>query len=111
VDASIARITGVDAAPRVTSGEIDAAPTFVFLDMDQSNVHAAPYNRVPADRGRTVPMPQTDPLLRTPIHMAPWLDDFAAGRLPSGSEQEIEAHLLVCDVCFAAYVALLVNRA
>jgi len=56
-------------------------------------------------------MPETDPLLRTPIHMAPWLDDYAAGRLEKASAEQVEAHLLVCDVCFAAYVALLVKRA
>ena len=83
---------------------------FVFLDTDQSYVHRLPYERVPAVPGRLVPMTETDPLLRTPIHMAPWLDDFAAGRLETGCEQQVEAHLLVCDVCFAAYVALLVNR-
>lgn len=43
--------------------------------------------------------------------MTPLLDDYASNRLESGSSQAVEAHLLVCDDCFAAYVALLVRRA
>ena len=56
-------------------------------------------------------MTSLDPQIRTKIHMAPWLDDYAAGKLESASEQELEAHLLVCDDCFAALVAMLVLRA
>jgi anti-sigma factor RsiW len=43
--------------------------------------------------------------------MAPWLDEYAAGSLESGCEEEVEAHLLVCDDCFAAYVAMIVRGA
>ena len=42
--------------------------------------------------------------------MAPWLDDYASGKLESACAQEFEAHLLVCDCCFAALVALIVRR-
>ena len=42
--------------------------------------------------------------------MTPLLDDFASDRLDSARSDPIEAHLLVCDACFAAYVALLVRR-
>ena len=47
---------------------------------------------------------------KTRIHMARWLADYARGRLPEARAERIEAHFLVCDVCFAAYVALLVRR-
>jgi hypothetical protein len=39
------------------------------------------------------------------VHAAPWLGDYAAGRLGSGLACEIGAHLLLCDVCFAALLA------
>ena len=32
------------------------------------------------------------------------------GRLAPAEAEALEAHLLVCDDCFAAYVALLVRR-
>jgi hypothetical protein len=46
---------------------------------------------------------------RTEVHVAPLLDDYAADRLESASARELEAHMLVCDACFAAYMALLVR--
>jgi len=52
----------------------------------------------------------TDTQPNTRIHMAPWLDDYASGKLESACAQEFEAHLLVCDCCFAALVALIVRR-
>lgn len=42
--------------------------------------------------------------------MAPWLDEYADRTLESACEQQLEAHLLVCDTCFAALVAVLVHR-
>ncbi len=42
--------------------------------------------------------------------MTPLLDEYASNRLESGPSQDVEAHLLLCDDCFAAYVALLVRR-
>ena len=47
---------------------------------------------------------------RTEVHMAPLLDEYAADRLETASSDALEAHMLVCDACFAAYVALLVRR-
>jgi hypothetical protein len=44
------------------------------------------------------------------VHLASCLEDFAADRLDSAREEAVEAHLVVCDECFAAYVALLVKR-
>lgn len=44
-------------------------------------------------------------------HIADWLDDYAAGSLESRIATEIEAHLLVCDVCFAAYLAHTLHEA
>ncbi len=38
-------------------------------------------------------------------HIQPYLADYAAGTLESRCLQELEAHVLVCDVCFAALVA------
>jgi len=42
--------------------------------------------------------------------VAPLLDEYAADRLETACSQALEAHMLVCDSCFAAYVALLVRR-
>jgi hypothetical protein len=50
-----------------------------------------------------------DPRPTTIVHMAPWLDDYASGRLNPEYEEALETHLLVCDACFAAYVALFVR--
>lgn len=47
---------------------------------------------------------------RTEEHLVPLLDAYASNRLETASAQALEAHLLVCDECFAAYVALLVRR-
>jgi hypothetical protein len=44
------------------------------------------------------------------VHVAPLLDEYAADRLETASSDALEAHMLVCDACFAAYVALLVRR-
>jgi len=38
-------------------------------------------------------------------HVDAWLADYARARLGSVMDREIEAHLLVCDLCFAALVA------
>ena len=43
--------------------------------------------------------------------MAPLLDQYEAGSLECEGVEALEAHMLVCDECFAAYVALLVRRA
>ncbi len=43
--------------------------------------------------------------------MAAQLDDYSNGRLDPSLTADLEAHLVVCDACFAAYVALLVRRA
>ena len=42
--------------------------------------------------------------------MAHRLEEYAAGSLDSLREVDVESHLLVCESCFAAYVALLVKR-
>jgi hypothetical protein len=47
---------------------------------------------------------------RPDVHLASFLEDFAADRLEPPRDEDVEAHLLVCDDCFAAYVALLVRR-
>ena len=46
----------------------------------------------------------SDPRSRRP-HLAQWIDDYVADRLESESLQALEAHLVACDVCFAAYLA------
>jgi anti-sigma factor RsiW len=51
-----------------------------------------------------------DPRTKCDVHLASCLEDFAADRLDPARDDEVEAHLLVCDDCFAAYVALLVRR-
>ncbi len=38
------------------------------------------------------------------LHVAAWLDDLVAGRLAGPVAADVEAHLLVCDACFAQYV-------
>jgi anti-sigma factor RsiW len=43
------------------------------------------------------------------IHMAVHLEPYAAGKLDPSLAAELEAHLVLCDACFAAYVALLVK--
>jgi len=53
---------------------------------------------------------QADSRTRTEIHMGPWLEDYAAGTLRSACERQLEAHVLVCDNCFAALVALYLRR-
>ncbi len=47
-----------------------------------------------------------DDRIRDGVHMAWWLPDYTAGRLEPGREGEVESHLLVCDACFAALVAI-----
>ena len=44
------------------------------------------------------------------VHMAAQLDDYSSGRLDPSLAADLEAHLVVCDACFAAYVALLVRH-
>jgi hypothetical protein len=44
------------------------------------------------------------------VHAASWIEDFAAGRLDPALDVEIQAHLVTCDACFAAYLALLFSR-
>ena len=44
-------------------------------------------------------------LFRSEAHVDTWLADYARGRLATSLDQEIEAHLLTCDLCFAALVA------
>jgi anti-sigma factor RsiW len=46
----------------------------------------------------------------TEVHEADRLDDYASGKLDPSLAVELESHLVVCDACFAAYVALLVRR-
>ncbi len=43
-------------------------------------------------------------------HVAPWLADYASGSLDPAWSLEIEAHFLVCDVCFAAYLSQVLNE-
>lgn len=43
-------------------------------------------------------------------HIAEWLERFAACKLEPACDERVEAHLLVCDACFAAYVAFLVTH-
>jgi hypothetical protein len=43
--------------------------------------------------------------------MAPLLEEYASDRLERGCTEALEAHMLVCDSCFAAYVALLLRHA
>jgi hypothetical protein len=83
---------------------------FRFFDTPKSCVHRLPYGVVPD--AYHPPVAKTEnPTLRTKVHMAPWLDEYAAGTLETACEQDVEAHLLVCDSCFAAYVAMLVRGA
>lgn len=44
------------------------------------------------------------------VHTADQLDDYASGELDPSLAADLEAHLVVCDACFAAYVALIVRR-
>jgi anti-sigma factor ChrR (cupin superfamily) len=44
------------------------------------------------------------------VHMADQLEDYANGGLDPSLAVDLEAHLVVCDACFAAYVALIVRR-
>ena len=44
------------------------------------------------------------------VHVASQLDDYSSGKLDPSLAADFEAHLVVCDACFAAYVALLVRR-
>lgn len=39
------------------------------------------------------------------------LAEYAAGKLEPGCVQDVETHMLVCDACFAAYVALCLRAA
>lgn len=41
---------------------------------------------------------------RTGGHVAAQMDEYLAGRLESDAEVAFEAHLLVCDECFPAYL-------
>lgn len=43
-------------------------------------------------------------------HVADWIERYAACKLEPACDERVEAHLLVCDACFAAYVAFLVNH-
>jgi len=53
---------------------------------------------------------ENDARTHADVHMASCLEDYAAERLAPPRDEVVEAHLLVCDDCFAAYVALLVRR-
>jgi anti-sigma factor RsiW len=53
---------------------------------------------------------ENDARTNVDVHMASCLEDYAAERLEPPRDEAVEAHLLVCDDCFAAYVALLVRR-
>lgn len=44
------------------------------------------------------------------VHMADRLEHYASGKLDPSLAADLEAHLVVCDACFAAYVALIVRR-
>jgi putative zinc finger protein len=79
------------------------------LDAGQSSVHLSPY---PSDEEAppTAMRTQDDCGSATEIHMAARLEDYASGKLDPSLTAELEAHLVVCDACFAAYVALLVRR-
>lgn len=43
-------------------------------------------------------------------HVRHELHDYASRRLESAAACRVEAHLLVCDACFAALVVLTVDR-
>jgi hypothetical protein len=45
------------------------------------------------------------------IHVADRLDSFRAGSLGLARSREVASHLLLCEVCFAAYLAALLRRA
>jgi hypothetical protein len=57
-------------------------------------------------------MAQKDTLPRREarVHIAFWLADYAAGRLEPASDHRVETHLVTCEPCFAAYVAMLLRR-
>jgi len=45
------------------------------------------------------------------VHLSPWLERHADGSLDEACAELVDAHLLVCDFCMAAYVALLFAEA
>jgi hypothetical protein len=82
---------------------------FGLFDAAQSCVHLTPYAGVPTAK-QEMPKTEHDPSPETEVHMAHRLEEYAAGSLDPAREVDVESHLLVCDTCFAAYVALLVKR-
>jgi hypothetical protein len=45
------------------------------------------------------------------VHMESLLAEYAAGKLEPACVQDVETHMLVCDACFAAYVAICLRAA
>jgi hypothetical protein len=79
------------------------------LDAAQSSVHLSPYpsdEEAPPDAMRT----QDDCGTAAEVHVAAQLDDYSSDKLDPSLAADLEAHLVVCDACFAAYVALVVRR-
>lgn len=73
------------------------------LDIRQSNVDPAPYPGVTPGTTRSED-PAAAPCRRSDVHVVSRIADFLAGRLDPESDASLEAHLLACDGCFAAYV-------
>lgn len=61
--------------------------------------------------GETETVPHADALDAPGAHVRHELAGYAARRLDSEAACRVEAHLLVCDACFAALVVLTVDRA
>jgi hypothetical protein len=77
------------------------------LDIPQSSVHRSPYgggDENPAWRSAL-------PAEIAEVHMESLLDEYASGKLDPACVQDVETHMLVCDACFAAYVALCLRTA
>ncbi len=51
--------------------------------------------------------------LRTPeekeVHVDAWIPGHVHGRLAPSVESDVSAHLLVCDLCFAAWLGELLS--
>jgi hypothetical protein len=73
------------------------------MDVTQRNVPGIPYPPVPR-RALHLGQTTTSTHERRDFHVRGRLEDFVAHRLDPSEEVAFEAHLLVCDDCFTAYL-------
>jgi hypothetical protein len=74
----------------------------------QSNVHGSPYG---SDDDEGVPLGESQTTIAEPDlgHIQDRLADYALRRLGNEEACRIEAHLLVCDRCFAELVLVVID--